>query len=169
MSITSRPNTPQPAPFETQKNDADVTTQEVQEQLNSYEVDPFAVQDLVKHGEDYVEFRDMGWLKAGLVSTAEVGCRGAGVSSYANWQSIALGLLSFPSVFYRLGMGGGLIATIALGTLAYITAWQMVDFKLKHRGVMNFADAGGIMWGRVGSITLGTGMILKVRALARQS
>lgn len=37
----------------------------------SYEVDAFAAQHAAKDG-DYVEFRSMGWIQAGLVGTAEV-------------------------------------------------------------------------------------------------
>lgn len=36
-----------------------------------YDIDPFEAQREAK-GEDYVEFRTMGWIQAGLVSTAEV-------------------------------------------------------------------------------------------------
>lgn len=36
-----------------------------------YDIDPFQAQRELK-GEDYVEFRTMGWIQAGLVSTAEV-------------------------------------------------------------------------------------------------
>lgn len=73
-----------------------------------------------------------------------------------------MGLLSFPSIFNRLGMVGGVIATLGLGFLAYITAWIMVDFKLRYPGVMNYADAGTVMFGKRGGQILGVGMFLKV-------
>ncbi|KAE8542874.1 hypothetical protein D1P53_000937 [Cryptococcus gattii VGV] len=107
-----------------------------------YDIDPFEAQREAK-GEDYVEFRTMGWIQAGLVSTAE---------------SIALGLLSFPSIFLRLGMAGGVIARVGAGILAYFTAWIMVDFKLKHPGVMHFGDAGGVLFGNWGRRILGIGL-----------
>lgn len=44
-------------------------------------------------------------------------------------KSIALGLLSFPSIFLRLGMVGGVITTVGPGILAHFTAWIMVDFS----------------------------------------
>lgn len=38
---------------------------------NSYDVDPFAANQESAR-EDYLEFRTMGWLNAGLIGTAEV-------------------------------------------------------------------------------------------------
>lgn len=38
---------------------------------NSYDVDPFAANHDTAR-EDYLEFRTMGWLNAGLIGTAEV-------------------------------------------------------------------------------------------------
>ncbi|WWD00941.1 hypothetical protein V866_007879 [Kwoniella sp. B9012] len=112
---------------------------------DSYDVDPFSAQR-EENAEDYVDFRSMGWVQAGLVATAE---------------NIALGALSYPSIFLRLGMVGGLIANIGLGVLAYITAWIMIDFKMKHMGVMHFADAGGLLFGKWGRRILGAGMVAK--------
>ncbi|WVR04882.1 hypothetical protein IAU60_001894 [Kwoniella sp. DSM 27419] len=110
-----------------------------------YHVDPFSAQQ-EHNAEDYVDFRSMGWLQAGLVATAE---------------NIAVGVLSFPSVFLRLGMVGGLIATIGLAALAYVTCWIMIDFKMKHMGVMHYGDAGGVIFGKWGRRIFGTGMVLK--------
>jgi hypothetical protein len=84
----------------------------------------------------------------------------------ADQQNIALGLLSFPSIFLRLGVVGGVISTIGLGTLAYITAWMMIEFKMKHMGVMHFGDAGGVIFGKWGKRVFGIGMILKSMGLA---
>jgi amino acid permease len=81
-------------------------------------------------------------------------------------QAIALGLLSFPSIFQRLGLAGGLIATILLALLAYITAWIYIDFKLRYMGCMNVADAGRIMFGRIGGIIFGVGIMVKSIGLA---
>ena len=55
-----------------------------------------------------------------------------------------------------------MIATVGLGTLAYITAWIMVDFKLKYMGVMNIGDAGELMFGKLGRRWFGWGLVLKV-------
>lgn len=42
----------------------------------------------------------------------------------------------------------------------------MIDFKCRHMGVMNFGDAGGVMFGKWGSRIFGWGMILKAMGLA---
>ncbi|KAH6682918.1 transmembrane amino acid transporter protein-domain-containing protein [Halenospora varia] len=99
---------------------------------NLYEDDPFAVQARNKT-EDFVEFRTMGWIQAGFVATA---------------GNIAIGLLSFPSTFHRLGMFGGVLCTVVLGIWAYFMAWIMVDFKIRHKGVMNYPDVGAILFGK---------------------
>lgn len=41
---------------------------------------------------------------------------------------------------------------------------MMIDFKMKHMGVMHFGDAGGVMFGKWGRRIFGVGMILKVSA-----
>ncbi|WWC86580.1 uncharacterized protein L201_001457 [Kwoniella dendrophila CBS 6074] len=112
---------------------------------DSYHVDPFAAHRDA-NGEETIDFRSMGWIQAGLVATAE---------------NIALGTLSYPSIFLRLGMVGGIIANVGLGVLAYITAWIMIDFKMNHMGVMHFADAGGVLFGKWGRRILGAGMVAK--------
>lgn len=105
----------------------------------------------VEGKQDHVEFRTMGWVKAGFVCLAE---------------AIALGLLSFPSIFARLGLVFGLLANFALAGLAYVTAWIYIDFKLRYMGCMNVADAGTIMFGRTGGIIFGIGIMLKSVGLA---
>lgn len=110
----------------------------------TYELDPFTAH--ANLSGDHVNFRSMGWVQAGLVATAE---------------NIAMGALSFPSVFMRLGMVGGLVATIGLAALAYATCCIMIDFKMRHVGVMHYGDAGGLLFGPVGRRVFGTGMVLK--------
>ncbi|KIR59097.1 hypothetical protein I314_05081, partial [Cryptococcus bacillisporus CA1873] len=61
---------------------------------------------------------------------------------------------------------GGVITTVGAGILAYFTAWIMVDFKLKHPGVMHFGDAGGVLFGNWGRRILGIGLVLKSMGLA---
>lgn len=117
----------------------------------SYEDDPFSAQRAFHTDEDYVDFRSMGWFKAGLIATAE---------------NIALGTLSFPSIFLRLGIVGGIVTTVLLGMLAYVTAWMQINFKLRHMGVMHFGDAGGVMFGKWGRRVLGFGMVVKSMGLA---
>jgi hypothetical protein len=61
-----------------------------------------------------------------------------------------------------LGLVGGLIANLLLAGLAYVTAWIYIDFKLRYMGCMNVADAGTIMFGRIGGIIFGVGIMIKV-------
>jgi hypothetical protein len=90
-----------------------------------FEQDIFAAQANRDDG-DYVEFRTMGWVQAGLVALAE---------------GIALGTLSFPSIFMRLGIFGGVIATVGLGALAWLAASWMVDFKKRFPGELDLTHA----------------------------
>ncbi|ODO11992.1 hypothetical protein I350_00776 [Cryptococcus amylolentus CBS 6273] len=117
---------------------------------NKYDIDPFEAQREAK-GKDYVEFRTMGWTQAGLLSCAE---------------NVAIGMLSFPSVFLRLGMVGGVIATVGMGVLSYITCWMIVDFKIRHPGVMHYGDAGGVMFGHWGQKLIGIGLVINSMGLA---
>ena len=110
-----------------------------------FRIDPF-VSQREDGAEDFINFRTMGWFAAGLVSTAE---------------NLALGLLSFPSIFERLGMVGAIIATLGLGIMAYGTAWILVDLKVRYMGVMNFGDAGDLMFGKWGRRIFGWGLVLK--------
>ncbi|KAL4913250.1 transmembrane amino acid transporter protein-domain-containing protein [Aspergillus aurantiobrunneus] len=68
---------------------------------------------------------------------------------------IDLGVLSIPSAFDTLGLIPGLICML---TIAAITTWSdyMIGvFKLNHREVYSIADAGGLMFGRAGKVSLG--------------
>lgn len=80
-------------------------------------------------------------------------------------QAIALGTLSFPKNFYALGLVGGLIANAGFVVIAFFTSCVMVDFKLRYTHVLNAADAGQVMFGRIGFWVLGIAMIAKVRPL----
>lgn len=76
---------------------------------DAMDVDPFAQAAEGKHGGDYIEYRNMGWIKAGALIMAEVRLLSVYVvlaTTQNLSQTIALGILSFPKVFYRLGMFG---------------------------------------------------------------
>ncbi|GHJ86239.1 hypothetical protein NliqN6_2641 [Naganishia liquefaciens] len=115
-----------------------------------FEQDIFAAQANRDDG-DYVEFRTMGWVQAGLVALAE---------------GIALGTLSFPSIFMRLGIFGGVIATVGLGALAWLAASWMVDFKRRFPATMNYADAAFVIYGKWGYRICAFGMVAKSIGLA---
>ncbi|KAI5455497.1 hypothetical protein NCC49_000305 [Naganishia albida] len=116
----------------------------------TFEQDIFAAQADRDDG-DYVEFRTMGWVQAGLVALAE---------------GIALGTLSFPSIFMRLGIFGGVVATVGLGALAWLAAAWMVDFKKRFPATMNYADAAFVIYGRWGYRICAFGMVAKSIGLA---
>ncbi|KAG0666324.1 hypothetical protein C6P46_004891 [Rhodotorula mucilaginosa] len=101
--------------------------------------------------EDQEDFKTLGWFKAGLVLTCE---------------AIALGTLSFPQNFYRLGMAGGIIANCGFIVIAYVTTHFMVDFKLRYPHVLNVAEAGEVIFGKWGGRFLGIGMVAKSVGLA---
>ncbi|TIA72508.1 hypothetical protein E3P92_02188 [Wallemia ichthyophaga] len=107
-------------------------------------VDPFSAQ--AEHKDGAVNFRNMGWISAGLLITCE---------------QVALGILSFPSNFHKMGMFGGVFTTFFLGMLCWLTGIWLVEFKKKYPGCMNYGDAGRIMFGEVGGIIFGYGLVLK--------
>ncbi|PWN48237.1 hypothetical protein IE53DRAFT_389581 [Violaceomyces palustris] len=115
----------------------------VREQVDAFHVD--------EDDGTRINFKTMGWVKAGALIMAE---------------TIALGILSFPLVFHRLGMATGIMVTVALAIMSTWTGWQIVDFKVNHPGVMNFADAGRVMWGKWGGYAIGTMLIVKVTFVA---
>ncbi|KAI0063753.1 hypothetical protein BV25DRAFT_357555 [Artomyces pyxidatus] len=97
-------------------------------------------------GGDQISYKNMGWIKAGALIMAE---------------TIALGILSFPSVFYRLGMFAGVFTTVAFALLSWQTGYVLVQFKVNHPGVMNFADAGTVIAGKRGFWLFGVMLTVK--------
>ncbi|GAA5923084.1 hypothetical protein JCM3775_007431 [Rhodotorula graminis] len=111
--------------------------------------DAFALRDGDTHGK--TNFKDLGWIKAGIIITCE---------------AVALGTLSFPSTFKRLGLAGGLICNTAFIAIAYLSASIMVDFKRRYPHVLNAADAGEVLFGRWGYRILGVAIVFKSIGLA---
>ncbi|KAI0063763.1 hypothetical protein BV25DRAFT_1801670 [Artomyces pyxidatus] len=95
---------------------------------------------------DHIEYKTMGWIKAGALIMAE---------------TIELGIFTFPSIFHRLGMVAGTFATITFSLLSWQTGYVLIQFKANHPGVMNFADAGTIIAGKPGFWILGVMLIVK--------
>ncbi|ORX41300.1 transmembrane amino acid transporter protein-domain-containing protein [Kockovaella imperatae] len=116
----------------------------------AYNVDPFQAHKDAGH-KDYVEFRTCGWITAGVVTTAE---------------AIALGTLSFPSTFLRLGIVGGVICTLLAGFLTCITTFIIVDFKLRHMGCTNWPEVGTVLGGKVANRILAVGLVAKCIGIA---
>ncbi|GAA6044098.1 hypothetical protein JCM8097_008434 [Rhodosporidiobolus ruineniae] len=110
--------------------------------------DAFALNE----GDDEAfDFKSLGWVTAGVVATCE---------------AIALGTLSFPSNFAKLGMAGGLIANTGFVAISWLSAYLMVEFKLKYPYVMNVADCGEVMFGKWGARVFGVGIVAKSIGLA---
>lgn len=80
-------------------------------------VDPFEAQK--ENNEDTVDFKSVGWIQAGFLITCE---------------QVALGILSFPSNFHKLGMFGGVFATVMTGIMCYLTGLFIINFKLRYPG-----------------------------------
>ncbi|CAO1618255.1 unnamed protein product [Sympodiomycopsis kandeliae] len=100
---------------------------------------------------DQINYKTMGWVKAGFLLLAE---------------TIALGVLSFPSAYHRLGMVPGLMVTFALSIMSTWTGYVLIQFKVNHPGVLNFADAGRVIAGRKGGIFMGIFLAIKVTFVA---
>lgn len=90
-------------------------------------------QNLIDHGME--KFSRLGWKRLAIVLIVE---------------AIALGSLSIPSTFAKLGMVAGVLCTVGLGLIAIYTSYVIGQVKIKYPEVSNYADAGRLMWGRVG-------------------
>lgn len=90
-------------------------------------------QNLIDHGME--RFSRLGWKRLAIVLIVE---------------AIALCSLSIPSTFAQLGMVAGVLCTVGLGLIAIYTSYVIGQVKIKYPEVSNYADAGKLMWGRVG-------------------
>ena len=87
-----------------------------------------------------VKYRTMAWWQAGIIMIAE---------------TIALGILSLPSVLATIGLPAGVVLIVTLGIIATYTGYVLGQFKLAYPHVHNMADAGEVLfapWGRVASV-----------------
>jgi hypothetical protein len=65
-------------------------------------------------------------------------------------EAIALGSLSVPSAFAKLGMIPGVIMCVGLGLVAIYTSYVVGQVKLLYPHVEHYADAVKLIWGRFG-------------------
>jgi hypothetical protein len=65
-------------------------------------------------------------------------------------EAIALGSLSIPSAFAKLGMVAGVLMTIGLGLIAIYTSYVIGQVKLRYPHVNHYSDAVQLIWGRFG-------------------
>jgi amino acid permease len=77
-------------------------------------------------------------------------------------ETISLGILSLPSALSTLGLIPGLTLLLTLGALATYTGLIIGQFKLRHPHIHSMADAGTVLFGRVGGEILGAGQLLFV-------
>ncbi|KAJ4350893.1 hypothetical protein N0V95_004341 [Ascochyta clinopodiicola] len=65
-------------------------------------------------------------------------------------EAIALGSLSIPSAFAKLGMVAGVIMCVGLGLVAIYTSYVVGQVKMRHPHVNHYSDAVQLIWGRFG-------------------
>ncbi|KAF2830296.1 hypothetical protein CC86DRAFT_315461, partial [Ophiobolus disseminans] len=65
-------------------------------------------------------------------------------------EAIALGSLSIPSAFAKLGMVAGVIMCISLGFIAIYTSYVVGQVKLRYPLVHHYSDAVELIWGKFG-------------------
>lgn len=75
-------------------------------------------------------------------------------------ETISLGILSLPSAVATLGLVPAIILIVGMGMLATYTGYVIGQFKIRYPHVHNMADAGEILFGRIGRELLGGAQIL---------
>lgn len=90
-------------------------------------------QDTIQEGEQ--KFHKLGWKRLTICLIVE---------------AIALGSLSLPAVFATLGMVPGILITVFIGLLAMYTSYIIGLVKLKYPHIRDYAEALGLIWGRIG-------------------
>lgn len=89
-------------------------------------------------------FHRLGWKRLTVILVAE---------------AIALGSLSLPSAFAKLGMVAGVLCCIAIGLVAIYTSHLIGQVKLKFPHVKHYGEAMGLFMGRFG-FELGSAMFI---------
>ncbi|KAJ5814503.1 hypothetical protein N7474_006280 [Penicillium riverlandense] len=92
-----------------------------------------AERNIYDHGVQ--KFSRLGWKRLTVVLIVE---------------AIALGSLSIPQTFAKLGMVAGVICCVGLGIVAIYTSYIVGQVKLMFPQVGTYADAGTLMFGRFG-------------------
>ncbi|KAH8700061.1 transmembrane amino acid transporter protein-domain-containing protein [Phaeosphaeriaceae sp. PMI808] len=85
--------------------------------------------------EGHEKFNQLGWKRLTVCLIVE---------------AIALGSLSIPSAFAKLGMVAGVILCIGLGLIAIYTSYVVGQVKIRHPTVSHYSDAVELIWGRFG-------------------
>lgn len=95
----------------------------------------------------HAHFRRLGWRRLAIVTIVE---------------AVALGALSLPGAYHTLGMVAGVVLTISLGCVAIFTSYIIGQVKLAHPDVSNYADAGRLLFGRVGYEVFGIALVCEL-------
>ncbi|KAK0641720.1 transmembrane amino acid transporter protein-domain-containing protein [Cercophora newfieldiana] len=88
-----------------------------------------------KEAEGHEKFKRLGWKRLTIVLIVE---------------AIALGSLSLPAAFATLGMVAGVICSVGLGIAAVYSSYVVGQLKLKYPEITHYADAGRLMFGKIG-------------------
>jgi hypothetical protein len=97
--------------------------------------------------EGNAHFHRLGWKRLSVILVVE---------------AIALGSLSLPGAFHTLGMILGVILTIFLGVVAIFTSYIVGRVKLAYPEISHYADAGRMLFGRIGYEVFGAAFVLEL-------
>ncbi|GCB22318.1 N amino acid transport system protein [Aspergillus awamori] len=75
-------------------------------------------------------------------------------------ETISLRILAFPKVLATLGLLPGIAVIIGVGVLTTYTGLVIGDFKCRYPQAHSMADAGTILWGRIGCEILGAAQLI---------
>lgn len=103
-----------------------------------------------KAAEGHDKFHRLGWKRLTIVLIVE---------------AIALGALSIPSAFAKLGMIAGVITCIGIGLIAIYTSYVVGQVKLRYPHISHYADAGRMLMGRFGYELVGIMFALELLLL----
>ncbi|RDW63758.1 hypothetical protein BP6252_11303 [Coleophoma cylindrospora] len=90
--------------------------------------------EVFKKGEDIVDFRTVGWLRA---------------SSICIKIQFALGVLNIPSCLYTLGAFPGALCVVGWAFLNTYNAVLFGDFKFRHPGIYDVTDVAYVIGGPI--------------------
>ncbi|KAJ9144896.1 N amino acid transport system protein [Pleurostoma richardsiae] len=100
-----------------------------------------------KIAQGAANFHRLGWKRLVIVLVVE---------------AIALGSLSLPGAFAKLGMVAGVICCVGIGIIAMYTSYVVGQVKIKFPEVSHYADAGRLMMGRFGYEFVGAMFVLQL-------
>ncbi|GKZ38301.1 hypothetical protein AbraIFM66950_010402 [Aspergillus brasiliensis] len=92
-----------------------------------------------------VKYKTLTWWQAEMIMIAE---------------TISLGVLALPKVLATLGLLPGIALIVGVGVLTTYTGLVIGEFKCRYAQTHSMADAGSIMWGRIGCEILGAGQLI---------